>query len=86
MPKWYESRYTGLVCEFQLIPLSAHSPDLPMCGGSVGPWGPRDQELPIGGGGWSEADAQAACLGEAIERCQSYPLPVDASVRSNFVD
>jgi ribosomal protein S12 methylthiotransferase accessory factor len=57
-----------------------------MCGGSVPPWGPRTQELQVAGAGWNAKQAELACVGEAIERCQPYRLPVDRTVEARYAD
>jgi ribosomal protein S12 methylthiotransferase accessory factor len=55
-----------------------------MHGGGVIPWGPRSQELPVGGAGWTRKAAAGSALGEAVERWQAYALPADRSIEASF--
>jgi ribosomal protein S12 methylthiotransferase accessory factor len=84
MHAWFESRYTGLFAQLQSIPLRAHDPALPMYGGALPPWGPRCEELVVGGAGWDQAGAKNACVGEAIERWQPYPRHADVSIQTSW--
>jgi ribosomal protein S12 methylthiotransferase accessory factor YcaO len=43
-----------------------------------------ERDLHLGGAGWSDGDARDACVGEAIERLQAYPLPADEVVDASF--
>jgi ribosomal protein S12 methylthiotransferase accessory factor len=84
MSQWYSSAFTGLFTGFGSMPLRAHDPDLSVYAGTLPPGGPRREELAVGGASWSDDEAEAACLGEAIERLQAYPLPADDLVRASY--
>ena len=80
---WHDSPYTGLFTRFGALVVRPHSPDVCMVSGTLPPWGPRKVEIEVGGAGWDEEAAEAACVGEGIERAQSYPLPRDRSVEAS---
>jgi ribosomal protein S12 methylthiotransferase accessory factor len=83
---WYASPYTGLFLESGPVPVRAHDPDVPTWSG-VAPLPDRAGEpSPSGGAGWDESSAEAAGVGEAIERWQSWPLPCDRAVEASFQD
>lgn len=84
MEPWYASRYTGLFTRFGPLPLRAHDPVLSIWSGTLPAWGARGHEIAVGGAGWTAAAAEMACVGEAIERLQPYPLPRDRTVESSF--
>src|SRR5262249_32177473 len=44
----------------------------------------RPHERPLGGAGWTDDDARLACVGEAVERLQSYALPDDAIAHASL--
>jgi ribosomal protein S12 methylthiotransferase accessory factor len=75
--KWYASPYTGLFAESGPAPLRAYDPDVQIWSGLAPLPGPGGEPPASGGAGWDEASAEAACIGEAIERWQSWPLPCD---------
>jgi ribosomal protein S12 methylthiotransferase accessory factor len=81
---WTESRYTGLFTEFGPVPLRPHDPEVSIWGGLLAPRGSGSPAIAVGGAGWDREAARLACLGEAIERCQAYPLPVDQVVAASF--
>jgi ribosomal protein S12 methylthiotransferase accessory factor len=81
---WAESRYTGPIAQLGPVPLRPHDPALAIWGGLLVPWGARSEALGVGGAGWDREAARNACLGEAIERWQPYPLPVDQVVEASF--
>jgi ribosomal protein S12 methylthiotransferase accessory factor len=81
---WTESRYTGLFTELGPVPLRPHDPEVPIWGGLLAPCGARTPAIAVGGAGWDREAARLACLGEAIERWQAYPLPVDRFVEASF--
>lgn len=84
--EWYASPYTGLFSECGPVPRFAHDPDVPIWSG-VAPLPDHDAEPPASGGaGWDEANAEAAAVGEAIERWQSWPLPCDQVVTASVRD
>ena len=80
----FDDAYTGILTRLSRIPRRADDPDVRMWGGAVPPWGPRLQELTLGGAGWDDDAARDACIGEAIERVQAYPLPGDGIIESRF--
>jgi len=77
------SRYTGLFRALGAVPLRAHDPDVAVWAGTPAnrPWPAQDA---VGGAGWTADDAERACVGEAIERWQTHPLPTDTLVRAAF--
>jgi ribosomal protein S12 methylthiotransferase accessory factor len=77
------SRYTGLFRMLGETPARAHDPDVHVWAGIPAnrPWPAQDS---VGGAGWSAEDAERACIGEAIERWQTHPLPSDRLVRATF--
>jgi ribosomal protein S12 methylthiotransferase accessory factor len=81
---WAESRYTGLFRQAGPVPSRPHDPALFIWGGLLAPWGSRSVAIGVGGAGWDREAARGACLGEAIERWQPYPLPVDQTVEASF--
>lgn len=83
---WYASPYTGLFAESGPVPLRAHDPAVPIWAG-VAPLPDASADPPAAGGaGWDEASAEAAGVGEAIERWQAWPLPDDATMVASFRD
>jgi len=84
MDRWYACRYTGLLERSGPVPLRPHDPAVPLWFGTVVPWGPRLETLAVGGAGWDQESAEAAGVGEVIERLQPYPRPRDRSVEAAF--
>jgi ribosomal protein S12 methylthiotransferase accessory factor len=82
----FDDAYTGILTRLSSIPRLAGDPDVHLWGGVVPPWGPRDRDLLPGGAGWEKGDARDACVGEAIERVQAYPLPVDELIEATHAD
>jgi ribosomal protein S12 methylthiotransferase accessory factor len=78
--EWYASPYTGLFAESGLVPLQAHDPAVPIWSGTAPLPDPGADPPASGGAGWDEASAEAAGVGEAIERWQAWPLPCDQTV------
>jgi ribosomal protein S12 methylthiotransferase accessory factor len=68
------------------VPREAHDPDVAIWSGVVPLPGPGAEPLSSGGAGWAEAAAEAAGLGEAVERWQSWPLPCDGAVEASYRD
>jgi ribosomal protein S12 methylthiotransferase accessory factor len=81
---WVESRYTGLCTQLDAIRPRPHDPAVAICGGLLAPLGARSETLGVSGAGWDLEAARAAGLGEALERWQPYPLPVDRVVGARF--
>src|SRR6516225_9871950 len=82
----FDDAYTGILTRLSSIPRLAGDPDVHLWGGVVPPWGPRDRDLLPGGAGWENGDARDACVGEAIERVQAYPLPADELIEATHAD
>ncbi len=79
MTPWYASRYTGLFSRLGPLPVRPHDPSLSQCSGvAIG-----RHEVHGGGIGWNADNAEAACVGEAIERLQTHPLPADHLVTAS---
>lgn len=84
MPGWHDSRFTGLFTYFGRLPLRPHDPKVAMTAGELPSWFAGETDLGCGGAGWSAEEADLACLGEAIERVQARPLPLDGSIESSY--
>jgi ribosomal protein S12 methylthiotransferase accessory factor len=84
MDRWYGCRYTGLLERSGPVPLRPHDPAVPLWFGTLVPWGPRLETLAVGGAGWHSDAAEAAGVGEVIERWQPYPLARDRAVQAAF--
>src|SRR5262249_36482761 len=84
MSAWYASLYTGLFRQFGPVPTRAHDPAVAFVSGTVGMPQSTGQGLTASGAGWKAADAEAACVGEAVERWQAYPLPDDQRVEAAY--
>lgn len=80
----FASPFTGVFSHFDALRLQAHDPDVAMWAGTIVPHGARHVPVAVGGAGWTVADARAACLGEAVERYQPYPLPQDRYTTARF--
>jgi ribosomal protein S12 methylthiotransferase accessory factor len=86
MSAWYASLYTGLFRRFGPVPTRAHDPALFFASGTVALDESFGRELIASGVGWDAAGAEAACVGEAVERWQAYPLPDDQRIEAAFKD
>jgi ribosomal protein S12 methylthiotransferase accessory factor len=77
------SRYTGLFRAAGPVAIRAHDPDVAVWAGT-----PANRAWPaadaVGGAGWTERDAELACIGEAIERWQTHPLARDRRITTSF--
>jgi thiazole/oxazole-forming peptide maturase SagD family component len=64
-----------------------HDPQVSVCAGIV-PHVHPDQTVPldVGGCGWSDEEASAACVGEGIERLFAYPTDQDTAIESSYDD
>lgn len=78
---WYASLFTGLFTASGPMPRLAHDPDVSIWSGEM-----PGEPSAAGGAGWDEASAEAAEVGEAIERWQSWRLPCDRSVEASYSD
>ncbi|MSQ96454.1 MAG: hypothetical protein EXR98_18130 [Gemmataceae bacterium] len=83
---WYASPYTGLFSAFGAMPREAQDPDVAIWSGEVPLPGGAGEAPASGGAGWDEASAEAAGVGEAIERWQSWPLPCDRVVEASIAN
>src|SRR6516164_4542801 len=83
MLPWHSSLYTGLFRRFGKLPIRAHDPGLALYSGMPAPWAAHAGSYEAGGIGLDEAAAEAACVGEAIERLQPYPLPDDRTAAAS---
>jgi thiazole/oxazole-forming peptide maturase SagD family component len=83
---WHASPFTGLFGASGFVPNEACDPDVPIWSGEAPLPGPGGDAPASGGAGWDEASAQAAGVGEAIERWQSWPLPCDRVVAASYRD
>lgn len=76
-------RFTGLFRAAGPVASRAHDPDVAVWAATPAnrPWPAVDA---VGGAGWTDRDAELACIGEAIERWQTHPLPRDRRTRAAF--
>lgn len=81
---WLSNPFTGLFTRFGRPETRAGDPAVPLWAGSLAACGPRAESIEVGGAGWTEQDAHDACVGEAIERFQTYALPLDGALESSF--
>src|SRR6185437_15109107 len=81
---WFASPYTGLFSRCGPVPRRAHDPAVCIWAGTLPRWGPAGVDLATGGAGWDEVSAEAAGVGEAIERYQCQPLPQDRIVTESY--
>ncbi|MFM7165723.1 MAG: YcaO-like family protein [Planctomycetaceae bacterium] len=81
---WYASRFTGLFDTFGMISPRPHDPDVFICSGMLPADAGFTPKLAVGGAGWLEEDAVAACAGEAFERVFSCIDPCDGMVFGTF--
>jgi ribosomal protein S12 methylthiotransferase accessory factor len=84
LTSWYASPFTGLFGQWGPIPLRPHDPAIPAWSGVLPSWGPHRTDLAVGGVGLDLAAAEAAALGEAIERWQARPFPTDEIIQASF--
>jgi ribosomal protein S12 methylthiotransferase accessory factor len=82
--RWYDSRFTGLFSELGAVPLRPHDPAVPLWSGEFPSWTSMGQSRTAGGAGWDDAAAEAACVGEAIERMDPAPLSCDEFIEANW--
>src|SRR5262249_21660312 len=54
--------------------------------GTLPRWGQDGSDLAAGGAGWDEAGAEAAGVGEAVERWLPRPVAQDACIEASFQD
>lgn len=83
---WYASAYTGLFGRSGPVPRRAHDPAVCIWAGTLPRWGPEGTDLAAGGAGWDGASAEAAGVGEAVERWQCRTLPQDQVLTASYED
>jgi thiazole/oxazole-forming peptide maturase SagD family component len=77
------SPFTGLFSRWGAIERRPHDPDAPCWAGLLPRWA-GGEDLAVGGAAWTEEGAQAAALGEAVERWQPWPLACDELIEARF--
>src|SRR5258708_3104557 len=75
--EWVSNPLPGVFTRFGPPETRAQDPAVALWAGSLAACGPRAQSVEVGGAGWTDQDAHDACVGEAIERFQTYVLPLD---------
>ncbi len=75
--------FTGFLKGFGRLPGRPGDADVTLWSATLAPCGPRTVDVAVGGAGFSDEAARLACLGEAIERLQPYPLDDDLVVESS---
>ena len=86
MTDWATSLYTGLFTRFGPQRPRPYDPDLYLCGGAGPLWDRTSFEVQGSGAGWTPEQAEAACVGEAVERLQASPLPGDHHLDACYLD
>ncbi len=81
---WYASLYTGLFTSFTSLTPRPHDPQLALFSGATAAWSGLDQELSGSSIGWDPESAEAACVGEAVERLQACALPDDQVIQASY--
>jgi ribosomal protein S12 methylthiotransferase accessory factor len=84
LTSWCASPFTGLFTRWGPIAPRPHDPAILAWSGLIPRWGPDGADLAVGGAGVDLAAAEAAALGEAVERWQARPLPTDRIVAASF--
>lgn len=81
----HANRFTGLFRSLGPTPPRPHDPDVSVWAGVPAnrPWPASDA---AGGAGWTDDDAERACVGEAVERWQTHALPTDRLVRASYAE
>ncbi len=81
---WYANPYTGLFSRCGPVSRRAHDPAVSIWAGTLPRWGLDGTDLATGGAGWSAESAEAAGVGEGIERWQCKPSPQDHTVTASY--
>lgn len=80
----HTNQFTGVFSDIRRVPLRHFDPTIFAFGATLA----RDSRLAaameVGGAGWTEAAARAACVGEGFERFRCSPTPSDALIKSSF--
>jgi ribosomal protein S12 methylthiotransferase accessory factor len=80
MADWIHNRFTGLLKNFTEIPLLPGDPEVAIAAGEIPAWHSNRSPIYCSGAGWTQAEANAACCGEGIERWLTPPLSQDGSL------
>lgn len=80
--RWHDDPFTGLFTESGPVPRRPHDPDVRVWSGAMR-LSRSAGMLTAGGAGWDDDAAEAAGIGEAVERLCPWPLPVDESVEAS---
>jgi ribosomal protein S12 methylthiotransferase accessory factor YcaO len=80
--RWHDDPFTGLFTESGPVPRRSHDPDVRVWSGALRLSGGAGM-LTAGGAGWDDDAAEAAGIGEAIERLCPWPLPGDKSIEAS---
>jgi ribosomal protein S12 methylthiotransferase accessory factor len=83
-PRWHASPYTGLFSRHGPVPRRPADPAVYLWSGTLPRWGPGTEDLVVGGAGWDPALAEAAGVGEAMERWRCRVLERDGLVEASF--
>lgn len=83
---WYASRFTGLFETFGSISPRPYDPEISICSGMLPAESGFTPRLAVGGAGWMENDAEAACVGEAFERAFPCDDDRDGIITSSFAE
>ena len=84
--EWAFSRFTGLFVGSGPLRREAHDPDIDVWAG-LAPLPQSGAEPPASGGaGLDSNSAEAAGVGEAVERWQTWPLPTDQFIEASYHD
>ena len=83
---WHTSAFTGLFTRFGGMSPRPHDPACALASGEAPSWHSPGNVVLGSGIGWTIDAAENACVGEAIERLQSSPLPTDVHVAACFAD
>jgi ribosomal protein S12 methylthiotransferase accessory factor len=86
MTAWASDLYTGLFTRFGPQRSRAYDPDLALYSGTAPLWDRPWESVMGSGAGWTPAEAEAACIGEAVERLQAGPQPDDQHLEASFRD
>jgi ribosomal protein S12 methylthiotransferase accessory factor len=84
MNDWAASRFTGIVTQASAIPRRAHDPVCAVASATAPAELSAHEPATASGIGWDANHAEAACIGEAIERWQARPLPDDQRLSARF--
>lgn len=84
MPEWHDSPFTGLFTRRARIDRRPHDPAVEVTSGETPGWLPGEADLGGSGAGWTREQADAGCLGEAVERLMARALPADGAAEASW--